>query len=96
MFELRRLLVLPTFGRVRKVAQPNGPSEKEGVVPSIDVTFLDHELRVSRGGDGSLFVLSRANEGDDGPMPLLDEAAELPVNAASTYDASQDVLPGSG
>ena len=100
IFTLRRLILLPTFGGVRKVAQPNGPSEQAGVVPSIDVTYLDESLRISRGGDGSLFVLRRADGADRGqgqPMRMLGEdSAELAVTAESTYNAATDVLPGSG
>merc|ERR1712216_786138 len=64
IFSLRRLLVLPFFGLVKKVARPYGPSEQVGAVPSIDVTYLDDELRVSRGGDGSLFILTRVQKGE--------------------------------
>jgi hypothetical protein len=97
LFTLRRFLVIPTFGKVRKTAIPNGPSEREGVIPSIDVTYLDNDLRISRGGDGSLFVLVRADgkEGRKQPMPLLQiDANEVVVDdAAPTYDASVDILP---
>lgn len=97
LFTLRRFLVIPTFGKIYKTAVPNGPSERAGVIPSIDVTYLDDDLRISRGGDGSLFVLVRA-DGKDGrkqPMPLLQiDANEVVVDeAAPTYDASVDILP---
>jgi PAP_fibrillin len=96
IFTMRRFLLFPTFGRIRKTAVPNGPSERAGVVPCIDVTFLDNDLRISRGGDGSLFVLTRPTS--KGMMPL----AMLPVETvekisvdpdAPTYDASVDILP---
>lgn len=31
----------------------------EGRIPSLDITYLDPDLRLGRGGDGSLFILSR-------------------------------------
>jgi len=97
IFTLRRFLILPTFGLVRKVAQPRGPAEQAGVGPSIDVTYLDDSLRISRGGDGSLFVLSRADgaDGKSQPMRMLgEESAELAVTSESAYNAATDFLPG--
>lgn len=97
IFTLRRFLILPTFGRIRKTAVPNGPSEQAGVVPCIDVTYLDNDLRISRGGDGSLFILTRPNgKNSKKSMPMLPlEAAEkITVDPeAPTYDASVDILP---
>jgi len=97
IFTLRRFLIIPTFGKIRKTALPRGPSQREGVTPSIDVTYLDDEVRISRGGDGSLFVLVRA-DGRDGrkrAMPALQlDASEISVaDSAPTYDASKDILP---
>lgn len=94
IFSLRRLLLLPTFGKIRKTAFPNGPAEKQGVLPSIDVTYLDGTMRIARGGDGSLFILTRP--GGRRPMPMLSKetAQDIVVNPESpTYDASVDILP---
>jgi hypothetical protein len=88
--------VLPTFGKIRKTAIPNGPSEQAGVVPCIDVTYLDDELRISIGGDGSLFILTRPKKKSKRSMPMLPlEVAEtISVDSeAPTYDASVDLLP---
>ena len=97
IFTLRRFLFVPTFGKVRKTAIPKGPSEKKGVVPCIDVTYLDDELRISQGGDGSLFILVRADgkNGRKKAMPMLQVAASDVVvkENAPTYDASKDILP---
>lgn len=105
IFTLRRFLILPTFGRIRKTAIPNGPSEQAGVIPCIDVTFLDNDLRISRGGDGSLFILTRPTTNKWKmkrimqqllPLPMLPlEAVDMiTVNPeAPTYDASVDILP---
>jgi hypothetical protein len=95
IFSLRRFILVPTFGRIRKTAIPNGPSEQKGAVPCIDVTYLDDELRISRGGDGSLFILTRPTKKKK-PMPMLPlEVAEtISVDPESpTYDASVDILP---
>eukprot|EP00550_Attheya_septentrionalis_P006806 CAMPEP_0198295984 /NCGR_PEP_ID=MMETSP1449-20131203/30367_1 /TAXON_ID=420275 /ORGANISM="Attheya septentrionalis, Strain CCMP2084" /LENGTH=320 /DNA_ID=CAMNT_0043996439 /DNA_START=106 /DNA_END=1068 /DNA_ORIENTATION=+ len=97
IFSLRRFLIFPTWGKIRKTAIPNGPSEQKGIIPSIDITYLDDDLRISRGGDGSLFILVRA-DGKDGrkkPMPMLEcDASDFVVpDSAPTYDASVDILP---
>ncbi|ACK69434.1 PAP fibrillin family protein [Gloeothece citriformis PCC 7424] len=39
-----------------KVVAANNPS---GRIPSLDVTYLDDNLRIGRGGDGSLFILTK-------------------------------------
>lgn len=39
-----------------KVFNANNP---QGRIPSLDVTYIDGTLRIGRGGDGSLFVLSK-------------------------------------
>jgi len=94
VFSLRRLLLLRFFGLVKKVAKPNGPSEQVGVVPSIDVTYLDEELRVSRGGDGSLFVLRRLGRGEPGPLAMMGgSAGEMRLTEKKTYNAATDLLP---
>ena len=94
IFSLRRLLVLPTFGRIRKTAVPNGPSEQKGVIPCIDVTYLDDTMRISRGGDGSLFILTRPTTKKSMPMLSQESAETIVVDPESpTYDASVDILP---
>jgi len=94
VFTLRRLLVLPTFGRIRKTAIPNGPSEQKGVVPSIDVTYLDGTMRIARGGFGSLFILTRPLGIKAMPMLSKAKVESIGVDEESpTYDASVDILP---
>jgi len=34
----------------------------EDRIPSLDITYLDETLRIGRGGDGSLFILSKSND----------------------------------
>ncbi|RCJ33555.1 fimbrial protein [Nostoc minutum NIES-26] len=41
-----------------KVSSANNPIDR---IPTLDITYLDETLRIGRGGDGSLFILSRAN-----------------------------------
>ena len=56
--------------------------------PAVDTTFLDDGLRVTRGGDGSLFVLVRA----DAAVPMLG-----PADRAALYaDDAADVVSGAG
>ena len=33
-----------------------------GRIPSLDITYLDEDLRIGRGGDGSLFVLKKSED----------------------------------
>jgi len=96
VFTLRRLLVLPTFGRIHKTAIPNGPSEQEGVIPSIDITYLDNSMRIARGGDGSLFVLTRPVGKRNKSMAMLSKAKAESITVdpeSPTYDASVDIIP---
>ncbi len=41
-----------------KVVQANNP---RGRVATLDITYLDENFRVGRGGDGSLFILSKSD-----------------------------------
>lgn len=47
-----------------KVVQANNP---QGRVASLDITYLDENFRIGRGGDGSLFILTKS---DDFPSHL--------------------------
>ena len=71
---------------VRKVVSPKpNPALAR---PAVDTTFVDDDLRVTRGGDGSLFVLVRVPS----PPPMLDRAARERLYAAD----SSDVTSGAG
>ncbi|BAY94331.1 MULTISPECIES: PAP/fibrillin family protein [unclassified Tolypothrix] len=37
-------------------------SNPKGRVPSLDITYLDETLRIGRGGDGSLFILTKSQD----------------------------------
>jgi hypothetical protein len=56
--------------------------------PAVDTVYLDDSLRVTRGGDGSLFVLTR----DADPVPMLTAAERRELYG----EASQDVVSGAG
>ena len=56
--------------------------------PAVDTVYLDDSLRVTRGGDGSLFVLTR----DADPVPMLTSAERRGLYG----EASQDVVSGAG
>ena len=78
-----RLLVLPTpFLRI--VARPNGPLEKEGRTPTLDITYLSDRLRLSRGGDGSLFVLERVED----VFGKLEVPGDEAVDSARGFDGT--------
>ena len=81
---LRRVLFVPT-PCLRIVARPNGPNEKEGRTPTLDLTYVSATTRVSRGGDGSLFVLERRPEGEVAePMEELD----APIASGRGFDGT--------
>ncbi len=42
-----------------KVSSANNPQNR---VATLDITYLDETLRIGRGGDGSLFILSKSTE----------------------------------
>lgn len=42
-----------------KVVKANNP---QGRVATLDITYLDEDLRIGRGGDGSLFILTKSND----------------------------------
>lgn len=56
--------------------------------PAVDTVYLDDDLRVTRGGDGSLFVLTRDAE----PAAMLTAAERRGLYG----EASQDVVSGAG
>ena len=56
--------------------------------PAVDTVYLDGDLRVTRGGDGSLFVLTRDAE----PVPMLTSTQRRELYG----EASSDVVSGAG
>ncbi|AFY99641.1 PAP/fibrillin family protein [Calothrix sp. PCC 6303] len=42
-----------------KVVKANNP---QGRIPTLDITYLDEDLRIGRGGDGSLFILTKSDD----------------------------------
>lgn len=67
VFSVIELGGFPTGSLLRKVASPTRAADAPQ--PAVDITFLDDNLRITRGGDGSLFVLEK--EGDTGPASQL-------------------------
>ncbi|GAX35476.1 PAP fibrillin [Nodularia sp. NIES-3585] len=64
-FDKRYLSIQKIFGfdtpqlNPFKVVPANNP---QGRVPTLDITYLDESFRIGRGGDGSLFILSKADD----------------------------------
>ncbi len=64
-FDKRYLSIAKIFGiqtpqlNPFKVVQARSP---QGRIPSLDITYLDETFRIGRGGDGSLFILVKAND----------------------------------
>lgn len=61
----KRYLAIETIGNLStpqlnpfKIVPARNP---KGRVPSFDITYLDDNLRIGRGGDGGLYVLSKIN-----------------------------------
>lgn len=50
-----------------KVVTANNP---QGRIATLDITYLDETLRIGRGGDGSLFILNKANDLSNLPAEL--------------------------
>ncbi|CAE8639004.1 unnamed protein product [Polarella glacialis] len=91
VFSLDRLMGIPTDFR-RVVSPKPAPGAAQ---PAVDITYLDESLRITRGGDGSLFVLLKvpaaAEEGQS--VKMLDAAQRAKLTAEG---AGKDVLQGSG
>ncbi len=64
-FDKRYLSIEKIFGLATpqlnpfKVVQANNP---RGRIATLDITYLDETLRIGRGGDGSLFILTKADD----------------------------------
>ena len=71
---------------IRTVVAPK--SDPTLARPAVDTVFLDDDLRVTRGGDGSLFVLVRQR----GPAMLGREERSL----LYADDSAGDVVSGAG
>lgn len=90
-FELDELFGRPAS--LRKVVlprpDPNAPQQ------SVDVTYIDAGMRVTRGGDGSLFILRRVLPGteEEARAPALLTAAERELLFA---ERGRDVVTGKG
>jgi len=83
-----RIRIHPPNGRTIAVLVPN---QAVGTAqPANDVTYLDRDVRVVRGGDGALFVFHR-DEGGGRPMLTMEERDAL-FNDKQTMD----VVTGTG
>lgn len=60
------------------------PGIQEGRVPTLDIVYISKRIRISRGGDGSLFVLERVN---DLPEPL-EMPGEVVVKSRRGFDGA--------
>ncbi|EJK44776.1 hypothetical protein THAOC_36657 [Thalassiosira oceanica] len=83
------------FGRpvsVRKVLIPKLDPDAVAT-PANDVTYLDDQIRIVRGGDGALFVFRRARGDEDSPMLTDVERERLFLEGARK---GRSKLPGSG
>ena len=71
---------------IRTVVEPK--ADPSLARPAVDTVYLDGDLRVTRGGDGSLFVLTR----DADPVPMLTSTQRRELYG----EASSDVVSGAG
>ncbi|VEU44265.1 unnamed protein product [Pseudo-nitzschia multistriata] len=58
---IRRTLV-PNKKKTASSDEPSRATAKQSALPANDQTYLDQQMRIVRGGDGSLFVFSRDND----------------------------------
>jgi hypothetical protein len=63
---LERIIAIQTVTGIKtpqldpyKIVEARGPQER---IPTLDITYLDETMRIGRGGDGSLFVLSKVEQ----------------------------------
>lgn len=58
------------------------------------LTGIAISRQVSRGGDGSLFVLRRPDASEEQPLPMLEASAgDMKITEKRTYNAATDLLP---
>ena len=89
VFALDELGGVSTNGLPRKIIQPR--QDPAAAQPANDVTYLDDDVRVTRGGDDSLFIFARDDSG--GGRPLLTRAEREKLYAESP---AADVRTGDG
>lgn len=82
------------FGRklgtpIRKILVPAASENSSEAKPANDQTYLDETARIVRGGDGSLFVFSRADETGDARMMAERERFELTTTTASSSGSAR-------
>ena len=61
-FKQRFIAITKVFGLKTKLLDPIKVVEArnpQGRVPSLNITYIDETMRIGRGGDGSLFILTR-------------------------------------
>ncbi|GAB5366604.1 hypothetical protein AAMO2058_001157600 [Amorphochlora amoebiformis] len=91
ILSIKRLLFLPT--PLRRVVKPRSSQRvqsRPGSGPSLDTTYLDGNVRVGRGGDGSVFVLVKDLHDPDGPLAESRVARLRPEN--KVYDPTKGSL----
>ena len=62
-FKQRFIAITKILGIKTKILDPLKVLEArnpEGRIPSLDITYIDETIRIGRGGDGSLFILTKA------------------------------------
>eukprot|EP00931_Biecheleriopsis_adriatica_P057000 TRINITY_DN33805_c0_g2_i1.p1 TRINITY_DN33805_c0_g2~~TRINITY_DN33805_c0_g2_i1.p1 ORF type:complete len:366 (+),score=55.20 TRINITY_DN33805_c0_g2_i1:25-1122(+) len=82
VFSVDEIGGISTGSSLRKVASPQ--REVGAAQPAIDITYLDDSLRITRGGDSSLFVLVR----EDSTGPNTSERQRL------TQETGEPVVQG--
>ncbi len=62
-FKQRFIAITKILGIKTKILDPLKVIEAknpQGRIPSLDITYIDETMRIGRGGDGSLFILTKA------------------------------------
>jgi hypothetical protein len=97
VFQLDKILGITLDEPIRKILIPKKKqtNDNEGqVLPANDQTYLDDNVRIVRGGDGSLFIFSREEKDDKSSrMMTASERDKLFASADQNRERNQQFSP---
>ena len=104
IFKLDKLFGKSIDPPIEKVIVPKLDPSMERTPPANDVTYLDREGRIVRGGDGALFIFVREDSYDSTgePTPMLtseqrkEVVESISANGKQVGGAQKDVYVGNG
>jgi len=93
VFSVDELLGVSTAGNLKRVATPT--PDPNAPQPAVDITYLDEDLRVTRGGDASIFVLVKvkgAGLSSDVQALSASERASLLKESGEAVQQGDDII----